>query len=211
LSAQAVDFLRVVEFTKKLHYFNRRCIVARAQSTDFLHSMRFSADVTGVGDSQLLIPEGQSQAGFNQVSTPEAQVEAVEYKEGHTIYPKKFPGATTVSDITMSRGVARRDSSFWNWLLVVIEGSGEYRADIDIKHYHRDTSLTRTAKYSAANTQSPVATLNTPARTYHVKEAFPTRHKVAADLDATASDVSIMELDVAYEYFDVENHEVPST
>ena len=183
--------------------------MARAQATDFIHSMRFQVDAIGVGGTARLVATGRPQAGFSAVTTPEATVEAVEYKEGNTVYTKKYPGNPSMSDITMSRGVTRGDSSFWEWLRVVMEGSGEYRADLDIKHFHRDTSLVRTQPASGDQPNLTNIDTNTPGRIYHVREAFPTRHKVAADLDATASEISIMELDVAYETFEVEERPAP--
>jgi hypothetical protein len=39
---------------------------------------------------------------------------------------------------------------------------------------------------------------------YILRDAFPTRVKIAGDLDSSTSDVSLSELDVAYERFDVE-------
>jgi hypothetical protein len=47
----------------------------------------------------------------------------------------------------------------------------------------------------------------TAAKTYKVYEAFPSTHKVATDLDANSGDISIMELNVAYEHFTI----VPTT
>jgi len=183
--------------------------MARPQQTDFLHSMRFHVNATiaagGAADMNLnsTVQSGKAQAGFSSVTTPEATVEAVEYREGGYIYTRKQPGNPTVSDLTMQRGVTRSDSSFWKWLRVVIEGSGEYRADLGISHYHRDKALTR--EYPAQGTVNLAGiNLDGPARIYHVKEAFPTRHKVSGDLDATASEISIMEIDFAYESFEVE-------
>lgn len=182
--------------------------MARAQATDFIHSMRFHVDAVGVGGTARLVVPGRPQAGFSAVTTPEATVEAVEYKEGNTVYTKKYPGNPTMSDITLTRGVTRGDSSFWEWLRVVMEGSGEYRADLDIKHFHRDNALVRAQP--AAGDQPNLTNIATdvPGRIYHVREAFPIRHKVAADLDATASEISIMEMDLAYEYFEVEERPV---
>lgn len=181
--------------------------MARAAASDFLHSMRFHVTTARAGggdalqDNKLGSPggEGAPEAGFMSVSTPEATTEAVEYREGLYNYPRKYPGNTTVSDCSMQKGVAKGDSSFWEWLSVVIHGSGEYRVDMYIKHFDR-TALTRAqgGKSLAAFSSTAV-----PARTYILHEAFPTRHKVSADLDASSSDISVMELDVAYEYFDV--------
>jgi phage tail-like protein len=183
--------------------------MARAQSTDFLHSMRFQVDIVAGYDFFRFSADGKSStvspsAGFMSVSTPEATTEAVEYREGTYNYPRKFPGNTTVSDCSMQKGVARADGSFWNWMSTVIAGNGEYRVDMAIYHFDRRV-LNR--PQNGATKDFPnfanLATANNAARTYTLFEAFPTRHKVAADLDASSSDISIMELDVAYEYFDV--------
>jgi phage tail-like protein len=170
----------------------------RAQSTDFLHSMRFHVDIATVDNADVLKTAGQG-AGFSSVSTPEATVESVEYKEGQYMYTRKFPGNPSMSDITMARGVTRGDSTFWGWLKKCIEG-GEYRANLTIKHLHRDRSL---PGQPPGDGNLAALTVDSPGRIYKVEQAFPIRHKVAADMDATASEISIMELDCAYEYFDV--------
>jgi len=172
--------------------------MARAQASDFLHSMRFhvTASDSGFLDQPPNQADGRGHAGFSMCSTPEATVEVMEYKEGTFVYTRKFPGNPTMADMTLSRGVARMDSTFWNWIQKVIEGQGEYRTDLQIKHYHRAQAL-----------NGPNITqinIENPARIYHVKEAFPARHKVAGDMDATAGEISIMELDIAYEHFTVE-------
>lgn len=180
--------------------------MARAQSTDFLHSMRFQVDIVagydyfqnGDGKASSKSPS----AGFMSVSTPEATTEAVEYREGTYNYPRKFPGNTTVSDISMQKGVARGDGTFWEWLSTVIAGSGEYRVDLNIYHFDRRV-LNRPANGAMSASFQKVASAGNAARTYKIYEAFPIRHKVAADLDASSSDISIMELDIAYEYYDV--------
>jgi phage tail-like protein len=188
--------------------------MARALATDFLHSMRFQVVVNNGGEPQTALGT-DADAGFSNVTTPEVSVEAVEYKEGTMVYTRKYPGNPTMSDVTLSRGVARLDSSFWDWLRVVVEGGvgadAEYRVDLDIKHYHRDTSLVRAGVGGVNNANATNLDVTTPARTYHVRQAFPIRHKVAGDLDATASEISIMEIDVAYENFEVTEHTAPAT
>lgn len=192
--------------------------MARAQALDFLQSFRFFVDVypapPGTGPNLQNPGAGLAnwdggngpQAGFTTCSTPEAAAESVEYREGQYVYTRKQPGYPTVSDFSLQRGVSRGDSTFWDWLRVVVEGSGEYRADLDIKHYHRDTALTRpfpTTGATANLTAIDVAGVN-PARIYHIFNGFPTRHKVAADLDSTAAEISIMDLDISAESFEVE-------
>lgn len=171
--------------------------MARPVAEDFLHSMRFHVEVIS-GDGPNL---GPPEAGFSMCSVPEATTESVEYKEGTYIYTRKQPGNTTFSDISMSRGVAITDSAFWRWMKIVIEGAGEYRQDIRIKHYHREEALPGSGNVAVNLTAIP--TTEDAARTYEVFNAFPVRHKVAGDLDATASEISIMELDLAYEYYNL--------
>lgn len=178
--------------------------MARAVATDFLHSMRFHVDAIGVGGVPRLITPGRPQAGFSQVSVPELSSEAVEYKEGNTLYTKKFPGNPQVSDITLTRGVARGDSSFWEWMRVVVEGTGDYRADLEIKHFHRDTALIRRTPAFGSEPNLTNINVDAPARIYHVREAFPIRVKPAADFDATASEISLQECDISLETFEVD-------
>lgn len=189
--------------------------MARAASTDFLHSMRFHV-TTDFTDNALNVQNfgavtgvatANVPAGFMSVTTPEATTEAVEYREGTFNYPRKFPGNTTVSDCTLQKGVVPGYTNFWAWMRVVIEGSGDYRCNMTIKHYNR--SVLRQKVYSGTNTAAspafdPDKVGGTAARSYVLYEAFAIRHKVAADLDASSSDISVMELDVAYEYFDVQ-------
>lgn len=179
--------------------------MARAMQTDFLQSMRFHVDAIGVGGTQRLVVPGRPQAGFSQVSTPELSSDSVEYKEGNMVYVLKQPGMPQISDISMSRGVTRGDSSFWEWMRVVVEGSGEYRADLEIKQFHRDTSLVRTQP--ANGSQPNLTNINTdvPAMIIHARECFPIRVKPAADFDATASEISLAEIDISIETFELEN------
>ncbi len=181
--------------------------MARAKISDFLHSFRFNVVLTGfgiAGDKKLTrSTDGRSAAGFNAVSVPEASHDAVEYREGTYIYTQKFPGIPSVSDITLSRGVAHRDGAFWAWMKDVIEGNAEYRGNLDIFHLHRDSrpassSDPHQTEYEASQDSPPGGFIK-----YACKEALPIRMKVASDLDATASEVSIQELDIAVESFDV--------
>lgn len=182
--------------------------MARAASSDYLHSMRFHV-TTNFSDTSLNIDNFGSNvpAGFMSVTTPEATTEAVEYREGTFNYPRKFPGTTTVSDCSLQKGVVPGYSVFWAWLRIVIEGEGDYRCDMTIKHFNRNVltnkALTGTNKASFGSSMATFDLSKTPTREYVLYNAFPTRHKVAADLDASSSDISIMELDVAYENFDV--------
>jgi phage tail-like protein len=186
----------------------------RAQATDYLHNFRFHVRATwlGVGTDPLqpggnpssgrgapvsgLLPE----AGFQSVSTPEYTVESVEYREGLRTYAEKYPGIPTTNDLTFNRGVARLDTAFFDWVTAAIEGR-EYRADLTILHavrVGRGAALGGGGVFNAATDFVPAN-----SRIYNIRQAFPMRVKIAGDMDAGTSDVSLSEIDVSYETFDV--------
>ncbi len=181
--------------------------MARPKINDFLHGFRFHVVITGFGSAGnpvlgTLNTGGKASAGFNSCSAPEVSHDAAEYREGHYIYTKKYVGLPTVSDITLARGVALTDGAMWGWMKSVIEGNEEYRANMSIYHFHRDAKPATTS--GSTNTEMPINTTSGVVE-YRCGEAFPISHKVAGDLDATSSEVSIQELTMAIEYFDVIN------
>ena len=188
--------------------------MAREVISDFLHSFRYHVSVSTTDGTVFLgssaingtKPTGasqmQPQAGFSAVNTPSGTIDAVEYREGQYIYTRKYPGIPTMDDVTMSRGVALTDTEFFKWFIVAAEGFGEYRADVSIFHFHRHDGLS--GRIGTPPTAAEGRFLDKEARKeYKLFDAFPTAHKVAGDLDGTASEISIMDLTVAYERFDV--------
>jgi len=187
----------------------------RAAASDPLHSFRFhvrsnnAPAINGAGDD-ILQPDGTedgyiigngTEAGFNSVTTPELTVENAEYREGVRVYTMKFPGVPTIADITLNRGVARYDTAFFNWVLAAVEGN-EYRTDLIIFHVQRPA-----LEQTQDTTKGPnidVTGDGIVSKLYKLYECSPARVKPAADLDASTSDVSIAELDVAFERFDIE-------
>lgn len=176
--------------------------MARAQATDPLHNFRYHARagaVAGLAGTDVLQPGGapspgvgdSAEAGFSAITTPEVTVESAEYREGTQTYTMKFPGIPTTNELTFSRGVSRRDTAFFGWLLAAAEGR-EYRADVTLFHAHREGRsypFARDTDFADAN-----------VKRYVCENAFPVRVKLAADLDASTSDVSISEMDVAFEH-----------
>jgi phage tail-like protein len=170
--------------------------MARPTATDFFHNMRFGVDLA---NSSFLA--GGWPAGFSACTTPEASNEAVEYREGQQVYTQKFPGLPTMNDLTLSKGVVLSRNQFYDWMFSTIEGGVGYRADVIITHYHR-SALPGFGGFGTANTTS-IPDGSVANRKYSCYEAFPIRCKVAGDLDATSSDVSVSELDISYEYFSI--------
>lgn len=157
-------------------------------------------DPAGIGDVAGGDGEG-AQAGFSAITTPEITVEHVDYREGIRIYTQKYPGIPTIAEVTFSRGAARGDTAFFNWVLAAIEGA-EYRTAITVYHIQRPARVLDRDNSDG----SPIFPLADEdyAKLYKLKECSPARIKIAADMDASTGDVSIAELDVAFERFDIE-------
>jgi phage tail-like protein len=151
----------------------------RAVNTDFYQAFRFAVALDQVAASYI-----ETNAGFNNITIPEISEEAAEYREGSFTWTQKYPGVPTVSDATFQQGVSSVGAGgngrpFMNWIMAAING-GEYRSTVTIYHLHR--------------TQGDV-----DSREIVLEEAFPMRVKPDGDLDATSSEVSIREMDVACE------------
>jgi phage tail-like protein len=150
--------------------------MARAQAQDFLHNFRFTVRANG----DFLQPAG----GFTSVTIPDFNVDIAEYREGTDIYTKKQAGIPTFTDVTLTKGKVRKDTKFFDWVRKSGTTTDEYRTDVEIQHFHRDDRVT-------------------PASTYRLNNAWAFRVKVAGDLDSTSSDISITEMDVAFESLSV--------
>lgn len=170
--------------------------MARPLGNDFYQNFRFHILMDDDSGDDNRLPE----AGFSQCTTPELSIDTAEYREGQFLYTRKIAGIPSMADITVSKGIVRREARFWIWIKACAEGNGNYRNNFSIRHYHREGNL---VGGSSGITQNSYGHL----RTYGVKQAYPTRYKVASDLDATSSDISVEELDFTYEHFDVTSNE----
>lgn len=172
----------------------------RAANTDLMQGFRYHVvadDGTGVDPLQPAYAadregyEGKGQAGFQSVTIPELNVEASEYREGIMKWTQKYPGPPTVSELTLIRGITKRDTAFFEMVMASIEGQ-QYRADVTIYHYQRSEMEAATS-----------AETGTDLRRITCGEAFAIRAKPASDLDSMAGDVSLAEVDMAIEKFDI--------
>lgn len=189
--------------------------MARPAASDPLHNFMFhvkALDDIGLrgrgGD--LLQPSGVgpgftigdgAEAGFTQVTSPEYTVETSDYREGTKTYTEKYPGLPATADCTMSRGVARKDTAFFDWVVSAIEGA-DYRSDLAIYHFRRGA---RSVPFDPATDISDAA-----AKKYILRNCVPNRIKPAGDFDASTNDVSLAEVGCVYERFDIETDNAPA-
>lgn len=187
--------------------------MARTNAQDFLQNFRFHVEMLNTNaeneinyftlDAETASRVG-NRAGFQSCTLPEVSAEATEYREGTFKYTRKFSGVATVTDVSLMRGLALNDSALFSWMMDAI-GGGEHRRDLTIKQYSRGAAFQADDDgTSVPNDTDFVGTAGaTDARTYKLYECIPIRCKPGADLDATSSEVSIQELDVALEYFTI--------
>ncbi len=153
----------------------------RAQATDLMQGHRFQV----VTNNSFGMEPTEPQGGFQNCSIPTISIDPVEYKEGTDTYTKKYPGAPTVGDVTLNKGIAKRSSAFYDWMMRVVNGD-EYRAEVTIYQFPRDGKTNGVWDRNKA-------------RRIVCYEAFPTEMKPGGDLDATSADVSVAELTIACE------------
>lgn len=72
----------------------------------------------------LLEIDGETKAGFTEVSGLNTETSVIEYREGNerTSSVRKLPGLTKYSNIVLKRGITR-DRSLWDWRKTVIDGA----------------------------------------------------------------------------------------
>jgi phage tail-like protein len=170
--------------------------MARAVSGDFLQN--FAYHVRAIGDYDPFDGNGRgdtsfngADAGFQNVTMPEMSMDAVEYREGNTMWTAKQLGIPTVSETTLMQGVVKGDSLFFDWFIHALKGDNQYRIDMKVEHYHRD-------EWSGVTQFNDAA-----AQVYYFFECMPIRNKPTADFDSTATEVAVKEIDVAMERFSI--------
>ena len=173
--------------------------MARAAVNDLMQGFRFHV-VAAKADAAATNPlestrsgefQGGGQAGFQSVTIPELSVEPVEYREGTFKWTQKYPGPPTVSDCTLMRGIAKSDTTFYDWVKDSVDGD-EYRCDVTIYHYQR-TEMSEATKSATPD----------DVRRIECKNCIPTRAKPAGDFDSMSGEVSLGEVDFAMESFKV--------
>lgn len=156
--------------------------MARSIETDPFHDFRF----------HLVDPAGGNLdpvAGFTTVSMPNVAAEEALYREGTFRWTQKFPGVPSVGDVNLTKGIFRRDSDFFNWVLKVINGGQEYRTELILQEFHISDEF---------------GINGSPSRVTRLREVWGKDAKPTSDKDATSSNISIQSLTLSVEEMDVE-------
>lgn len=151
--------------------------MARAVETDPYHKFRFHVVDPAGGNLDPV-------AGFTTVNMPNVKVDAPVYREGTFTWSQKFPGIPTVGDVTMTKGIFKRESDFYNWIKKCVLGGEDYRADLVVYQYHISDEF---------------GINGTPTRATRLLECFAMDVKPTDDLDSSSSEVAIQSLVLAVE------------
>lgn len=194
--------------------------MARTRFNDFLQN--YSFHLIDISPSLSIPPFVfmNPLAGFSQITTPEVSVETEEIDEGNHYFKRHLISGGSTSSITLQRGASLMDADFWRWISATIRGDkstllppvlGGQRRNLLLIQY---TGYDVTGLTGGADELQAVASIakgflpefgavtRIPGRAWMLFECFPTRYKPASDFDATSSDVSIMELELAVDYIE---------
>lgn len=183
--------------------------MARAATDDFMQVFRFhvTSELAQPQEENVQdplsfdkAPDG-SQAGFMNCTHPEYTINQVEYRDGLQVFPVHQPGLVSTNELTLSRGVVRRDTTFLDWAFRYFRGLS-YRADLNILQFTQDTLIDRRQVQPLGNG----AQVN---RLIRVEEAFPIRVRPGGDFDASSDEVSMQEIDVKFERFEITDDNLP--
>jgi len=124
-------------------------------------------------------------AGFNTITTPNLTFETAEHRTGTERYTKKYLGPPTWEDCSMTRGILRGDTTFYNWAVNKYLNKSPFRTDLEVRVYDQEGDGT-----------SPD---DEWVRGFIMRQCIPTSVKPLGDLDASASDVNMQEITTALE------------
>lgn len=162
-------------------------------------SHKFTVIDVSLGIPPVLLPL----FGFSEVTAPELSLEHQEIIEGNFEYPRKVFKKATVNNIVMSRGASLQDTDFWIWASNYLEGQREKKNLLLIQSMQLspDAVQTEPAQFGV---QLPTAinfANDTPGRAWVLRNCSPVRYKTASDFSSRTTEVSIHELEIAYEFF----------
>ena len=158
--------------------------MARPRNTDPFQNFRFHLIEAGSEDPVL-----NRAAGFMSINIPEITIEMGEYKTGIMKWKQKYPGPPTVADVSLTQGIFSGDSPLYAWVKRIIDGGAEYRKDLLVYHYHIQDKFDINQR---------------PSRIIRLRECWPLTLKPNPDFEANNAEVSVAEMTLAIEQFEIE-------
>jgi phage tail-like protein len=130
----------------------------------------------------LLEIDGIVQAGFSDVTIPDASSDPIEYREGNEdITVRKLPGLNKYGNVTLKLGITTASIELFNWRKQVMQGQ-----------------MTDARRSLAIILQDEEGN---PAARWEFREAWPSKYN-PPDLSAKGNDVAVEELEIVHEGMD---------
>lgn len=141
-------------------------------------AFNFQVEFPGVGiEGDALL------GGFSEVSGLNAEVEAIEYRNGNdrTLAPRRLPGLARYADVTLKRGVIG-DLTLYQWFEQSLQGSAQ-RADGRIHLLDEARQV---------------------VMTWRIRNAWPVK-LTGPCLNAVASEIAVEELVLTHDGIEIES------
>lgn len=142
--------------------------------------------------------------GFKSITAPEITLDAEPIAQLNSVWKRQRYVGGEASPITLERGVTAWDSTFYEWIKRAQRGSDMINRDLLLLHFmgwlpgqgEKLTSAMQSLQMKIPVANAWEGALKIPGRAFIMWDCLPTRYKVGSDFDATASEVSIMELEI---------------
>lgn len=142
-------------------------------------------------------------AGFRTISLGGVQLETEPISQVNAMFPHHQTISATVDPVTLTRGVAFADDSFWAWFKLAMDGGpAEVRRDLLLLAY---TGVRAEVGVDIPNLGPPAfafGSLTLPGKAWMLWQCIPTAYRPADQFDATSGEVLIAELEVQPEYLE---------
>lgn len=155
----------------------------RSVAEDQIQSFRFR--VFEVEGGAGVFADESPIAGFNNITTPNLTFAPAEHRTGQEKYTKKFLGPPTWEDSTMTRGILKGDTTFYDWAINKYLNKQPFRTDLEVRVYDQEGDGTDPD--------------DEWVRGFIMRECLPGSVKIVGDLDASSSDVNVQEISVILE------------
>lgn len=167
--------------------------MARKQHTDFFQNNRFHLVDLSFEFPLVLLPV----FGFTGCSAPEVGIDLEDVKEGTYEFPRKVnKGRASISTITLRQGLQFINSDLWDWMRKSLTGNVGRRSLL-LVHFSR-VAATKDLSFTKFGQQVDIA-LRVPGKAWYLVNCIPSRLKLASDMDALDTGISVSELDLDME------------
>lgn len=181
--------------------------MAREQINDFLQVGRFHVVDVSFTIPPILVPV----YGFARCSLPSLKLDIREIHEGNYEYPRKMIKGASVDNIVLEQGVSLFNSDFWDWTRKAVVGRKPPKNLLIVQFTRMNTGNVLAGLNFNVAFPPPVgnqvvgafeAQKKVPGRAWLLSGCRPASYKPGSDFDGLSQEVSIAQLEIAFEEFE---------